>query len=92
MLYKYIYFIIITISIYFKIYFRYQWAEAIYTFLPSVPTHYIYQFANTKDIIDDSKIVITTYDLLVRAVDTFQCKIFGFVILVCYKYLIHIVI
>lgn len=39
---------------------RYQWAEAIYTFLPSVPTHYIYQFANTKDIIDDSKIVITT--------------------------------
>ncbi|XP_016906021.1 SWI/SNF-related matrix-associated actin-dependent regulator of chromatin subfamily A-like protein 1 [Apis cerana] len=60
---------------------RYQWAEAIYTFLPSVPTHYIYQFANTKDIIDDSKIVITTYDLLVRAVDTFQCKIFGFVIL-----------
>ncbi|XP_016766815.2 SWI/SNF-related matrix-associated actin-dependent regulator of chromatin subfamily A-like protein 1 isoform X2 [Apis mellifera] len=60
---------------------RYQWAEAIYTFLPSVPTHYIYQFTNTKDVIDDSKIVITTYDLLVRAVDTFQCKIFGFVIL-----------
>lgn len=58
--------------------------------MPSVPTHYIYQFANTKDIIDDSKIVITTYDLLVRAVDTFQCKIFGFVILVCYKYVIYI--
>lgn len=83
-LYKYIYFIIIIIC------YRYQWAEAIYTFLPSVPTHYIYQFTNTKDVIDDSKIVITTYDLLVRAVDTFQCKIFGFVILVCYKYLIYI--
>lgn len=60
---------------------RYQWAEAIYTFLPSVPAHYIHQFANTKDCIDGSKIVITTYDLLARAMDTFERQIFGFVIL-----------
>ncbi|KAK1133916.1 hypothetical protein K0M31_011702 [Melipona bicolor] len=60
---------------------RYQWAEAIYTFLPSIPAHYIHQFANTKDFIDDNKIVITTYDLLVRALDTFERKIFGFIIL-----------
>ncbi|XP_071856734.1 SWI/SNF-related matrix-associated actin-dependent regulator of chromatin subfamily A-like protein 1 isoform X1 [Bombus fervidus] len=60
---------------------RYQWAEAIYTFLPSVPAHYIHQFANTKDFIDSSKIVIITYDLLVRAMDKFERKIFGFVIL-----------
>lgn len=60
---------------------RYQWTEAIYTFLPSVPAHYIHQFANTKDCIDSSKIVITTYDLLVRAMDTFERQIFGFVIL-----------
>lgn len=65
--------------------FRYQWAEAIYTFLPSIPTHYIHQFANTKDFIDNDKIVITTYDLLVRALDTFERKIFGFIILVCCK-------
>ncbi|KAF3426474.1 hypothetical protein E2986_04604 [Frieseomelitta varia] len=60
---------------------RYQWAEAIYTFLPSIPTHYIHQFANTKDFIDNNKIVITTYDLLVRALDTFERKMFGFIIL-----------
>nr|XP_033331224.1 SWI/SNF-related matrix-associated actin-dependent regulator of chromatin subfamily A-like protein 1 isoform X2 [Megalopta genalis] len=60
---------------------RYQWADAIYTFLPSVPAHYIYHFSNTKDFIDDNKIVITSYDLLVRAIDTFECKSFGFVIL-----------
>ncbi|XP_076287420.1 SWI/SNF-related matrix-associated actin-dependent regulator of chromatin subfamily A-like protein 1 [Lasioglossum baleicum] len=60
---------------------RYQWAEAIYTFLPSVPTHYIYHFTNAKDFIDDHKIVITSYELLVRAIDTFERKTFGFVIL-----------
>ncbi|XP_076654181.1 SWI/SNF-related matrix-associated actin-dependent regulator of chromatin subfamily A-like protein 1 [Halictus rubicundus] len=60
---------------------RYQWAEAIYTFLPSVPTHYIYHFTNAKDFIDNNKIVITSYDLLVRAIDTFERKAFGFVIL-----------
>ncbi|XP_033331223.2 SWI/SNF-related matrix-associated actin-dependent regulator of chromatin subfamily A-like protein 1 isoform X1 [Megalopta genalis] len=60
---------------------RYQWADAIYTFLPSVPAHYIYHFSNTKDFIDNNKIVITSYDLLVRAIDTFECKSFGFVIL-----------
>ncbi|XP_017752379.1 PREDICTED: SWI/SNF-related matrix-associated actin-dependent regulator of chromatin subfamily A-like protein 1 [Eufriesea mexicana] len=59
---------------------RYQWAEAICTFLPSVPTQYIYQFMNAKDFIG-SKIVITTYDLLVRAMSTFKYHIFGFIIL-----------
>jgi len=62
---------------------RYQWSETIYDFLPSVPTHYIHQFTNTKDHIGDDKITITSYDLLVRAVDTFKKHIYGFVILVC---------
>ncbi|XP_076232047.1 SWI/SNF-related matrix-associated actin-dependent regulator of chromatin subfamily A-like protein 1 [Calliopsis andreniformis] len=59
---------------------RYQWAEAIFTFLPSVPAHYIHHFTNAKDFIDDNKIVIISYDLLVRAINTFQCRTFGFVI------------
>nr|XP_012147228.1 PREDICTED: SWI/SNF-related matrix-associated actin-dependent regulator of chromatin subfamily A-like protein 1 isoform X2 [Megachile rotundata] len=60
---------------------RYQWTDAIYTFLPSVPAQYVHQFANTKDFITGNKIVITSYDLLVRAVDAFERHTFGFVIL-----------
>lgn len=60
---------------------RYQWAETIYTFLPSVPAQYVHQFSSTKDFLDNNKIVITTYDLLVRAADVFKCQNFGFVIL-----------
>ncbi|XP_054007521.1 SWI/SNF-related matrix-associated actin-dependent regulator of chromatin subfamily A-like protein 1 [Hylaeus anthracinus] len=60
---------------------RYQWADAIYTFLPSIPAHYILHFTSSKDFCSDSRIVITSYDLLVRAVDTFEHRSFGFVIL-----------
>ena len=60
---------------------RYQWSDAIYKFLPSVPTHYVNHFTNGKDFIEDDKIVITSYDLLARAVDAFERRTFGFVIL-----------
>ncbi|XP_076626647.1 SWI/SNF-related matrix-associated actin-dependent regulator of chromatin subfamily A-like protein 1 [Colletes latitarsis] len=60
---------------------RYQWAEAIYTFLPSVPAQYIHHFTNVKDFSNDSRIIITSYDLLVRYVDAFERRMFGFVIL-----------
>ncbi|KAL6439204.1 hypothetical protein ACFW04_003853 [Cataglyphis niger] len=60
---------------------RYQWSEAIYQFLPSIPMHYVHHFANAKDCIGDDKITITSYDILVRAVDTFEKYVFGFVIL-----------
>ncbi|XP_036143302.1 SWI/SNF-related matrix-associated actin-dependent regulator of chromatin subfamily A-like protein 1 isoform X2 [Monomorium pharaonis] len=60
---------------------KYQWSSAIYEFLPTVPTHYIHHFANTKDRIDDDKITIISYDLLVRAKDIFAKHIYGFVIL-----------
>ena len=60
---------------------RYQWSEAIYKFLPSVPAHYVNHFTSGKDFIEDSKIVITSYDLLARAVDAFERRTFGFVIL-----------
>ncbi|XP_070170383.1 SWI/SNF-related matrix-associated actin-dependent regulator of chromatin subfamily A-like protein 1 [Polyergus mexicanus] len=60
---------------------RYQWSEAIYQFLPSIPMHYVHHFANARDCIGDDKITITSYDLLVRAVDTFEKYVFGFVIL-----------
>ncbi|KAM0735204.1 SWI/SNF-related matrix-associated actin-dependent regulator of chromatin subfamily A-like protein 1 [Formica fusca] len=60
---------------------RYQWSEAIYQFLPSIPMHYVHHFANARDCIGDDKITITSYDLLVRAVDTFEKCVFGFVIL-----------
>lgn len=46
--------------------------------------HYVHHFANAKDCIGDDKITITSYDILVRAVDTFEKYVFGFVILVCY--------
>ncbi|CAL7946842.1 unnamed protein product [Xylocopa violacea] len=60
---------------------RYQWADAIHMFLPSVPAHYVHHFTSTKDFIDNNKIVITTYDLLVRATNIFERQRFGFVIL-----------
>lgn len=66
-----------------EILFRFQWSEAIYKFLPSIPTQYIHHFTSTKDYIGDEKITITSYDLLNRAVDIFEKHIYGFVILVC---------
>lgn len=60
---------------------RYQWSEAIYNFLPSIPAHYVYQFSNARDSINDVKIVIVSYDLLARATKVFQQHGFGFVIL-----------
>ena len=60
---------------------RYQWSEAIYKFLPSVPAHYVNHFTSGKDFIEGGKIVITSYDLLARAVDAFERRTFGFVIL-----------
>ncbi|KOC67201.1 SWI/SNF-related matrix-associated actin-dependent regulator of chromatin subfamily A-like protein 1 [Habropoda laboriosa] len=60
---------------------RYHWSESIYTFLPSVPAQYIHHYSSTKDFLDNNNIVITTYDLIVRAVDTFTRRSFGFVIL-----------
>ncbi|XP_011694031.1 PREDICTED: SWI/SNF-related matrix-associated actin-dependent regulator of chromatin subfamily A-like protein 1 isoform X2 [Wasmannia auropunctata] len=60
---------------------KYHWSAAIYQYLPSVPTHYVHHFANAKDCIEDEKITITSYDLLVRAVATFERHIYGFVIL-----------
>ncbi|XP_014478988.1 PREDICTED: SWI/SNF-related matrix-associated actin-dependent regulator of chromatin subfamily A-like protein 1 [Dinoponera quadriceps] len=60
---------------------RFQWSEAIYQFLPSIPTHYVHHFANTKDYIGDEKVTIISYDLLHRAVDVFEKHIYGFIIL-----------
>ena len=60
---------------------RYQWSETIYKFLPSVPAHYVNHFTSGNDFINEGKIVITSYDLLARAVDKFECRTFGFVIL-----------
>lgn len=47
-----------------------------------MPTHYVHHFINTKDYIEDDKITIISYDLLVRAVDVLKKHIYGFVILV----------
>ncbi|XP_072765590.1 SWI/SNF-related matrix-associated actin-dependent regulator of chromatin subfamily A-like protein 1 isoform X3 [Anoplolepis gracilipes] len=60
---------------------RYQWSEAIYEFLPSIPMHYVHHFASARDCIGDDKVTIISYDLLARAVHTFEKHIFGFVIL-----------
>lgn len=75
-----------------KILYRFQWSEAIYEFLPSIPTQYIHHFANTKDYIADEKITIISYDLLNRAIDVFEKHMYGFVILVRMCYFIHIFI
>ncbi|XP_015607766.1 SWI/SNF-related matrix-associated actin-dependent regulator of chromatin subfamily A-like protein 1 isoform X2 [Cephus cinctus] len=60
---------------------RYQWSEAIFNFLPSVPTQYIHHFTSGKDFIDDAKIVIVSYDLLGRAINTFERGNFPTIIL-----------
>ncbi|XP_077274708.1 SWI/SNF-related matrix-associated actin-dependent regulator of chromatin subfamily A-like protein 1 [Temnothorax americanus] len=60
---------------------KFQWSEAIYEFLPSIPTHYVHHFASTKDRIEDDKITITSYDFLARNVHVFERHIYGFVIL-----------
>lgn len=46
--------------------------------------HYVRHFANGKDCIGDAKIIIISYDILIRAIDIFEKHIFGFVILVCH--------
>ncbi|XP_015181372.1 PREDICTED: SWI/SNF-related matrix-associated actin-dependent regulator of chromatin subfamily A-like protein 1 [Polistes dominula] len=60
---------------------RYQWSEAIFNYLPSIPAHYIHQFTNVKDFNNDVKIVIVSYDLLARSEELFKSLGFGFVIL-----------
>ncbi|KAH0952756.1 hypothetical protein HN011_010895 [Eciton burchellii] len=60
---------------------KYQWSEAIYEFLPSVPTHYVHHFVNAKDRIGDEQIIIISYDMLARVADILEKHIFGFVIL-----------
>ncbi|XP_043501144.1 SWI/SNF-related matrix-associated actin-dependent regulator of chromatin subfamily A-like protein 1 isoform X1 [Polistes fuscatus] len=60
---------------------RYQWSEAIYNYLPSIPAHYIHQFTNVKDFNNDVKIVIVSYDLLAKSEELFERLGFGFVIL-----------
>ncbi|XP_012285724.1 SWI/SNF-related matrix-associated actin-dependent regulator of chromatin subfamily A-like protein 1 [Orussus abietinus] len=60
---------------------RYQWSEAIFNFLPSIPTHYVQHFTSGKDYINNSRVVIVSYDLLSRALDTFLKHVFGFIIL-----------
>ncbi|XP_012259547.2 SWI/SNF-related matrix-associated actin-dependent regulator of chromatin subfamily A-like protein 1 [Athalia rosae] len=59
---------------------RYQWSEAIYKFLPSVPIHYIKHFTTGKDFISDAKIVIMSYDILARAIDSVEKNVYGVII------------
>lgn len=47
----------------------------------SVPAQHVSHFSNANDYIGDNNIVITTYDLFIRAADAFKRKTFGFVIL-----------
>ncbi|XP_015509270.1 SWI/SNF-related matrix-associated actin-dependent regulator of chromatin subfamily A-like protein 1 isoform X1 [Neodiprion lecontei] len=59
---------------------RYQWSEAIYTFLPSVPTHYVHHYTTAKDTVGDAKIVIMSYDILKRTISSLERHVFGAVI------------
>ncbi|XP_043276402.1 SWI/SNF-related matrix-associated actin-dependent regulator of chromatin subfamily A-like protein 1 [Venturia canescens] len=60
---------------------RYQWSEAIFTFLPSVPVQSVHHFTSGKDYIGNSQITIVSYDLLVRSIEVFKRRTYGFVIL-----------
>ncbi|KAG7196652.1 hypothetical protein KM043_015990 [Ampulex compressa] len=60
---------------------KYQWSESIFNFVPSIPSHYVHHIANVKDYIDHQKIVIISYDLLVRMVNSFENHVFGFIIM-----------
>lgn len=63
-------------------YFRYQWSQAIFTFLPSVASQCVQQVRNTKDFIEDSDITIVSYDLVHRMMDQLEKKPFGVIIVV----------
>lgn len=65
---------------------RYQWSEAIFNYLPSVPVQYVHHFTSGKDYVGNSKITIVSYDLLVRSIDVFRRRPYGFVILVSIYY------
>lgn len=60
---------------------RYQWSEAIYRFLPSIPAQHVFQFINGKDCLGSERVTIVSYDLLARHIQTFENKVFGFLII-----------
>ncbi|XP_033228267.1 SWI/SNF-related matrix-associated actin-dependent regulator of chromatin subfamily A-like protein 1 isoform X2 [Belonocnema kinseyi] len=59
---------------------RYQWSEAIFRFLPSVPVHHVRQFTKSKDGFEMGEVTIVSYDLLARSIDDFEKHHFGIVI------------
>nr|CAD7398451.1 unnamed protein product [Timema cristinae] len=45
---------------------RYDWLEAIQTWLPTIPTHHVEVMTSGKDDIGGARILITSYDLMSR--------------------------
>lgn len=60
---------------------RYQWMDAIFEYLPTIPVQQVYQFTSSKNCLGNEKIVIVSYDILTRSVDMFVKKKFGTIIL-----------
>lgn len=61
---------------------RFPWEEAIQTFLPSVSPFYITVMTTTKDLVNEAKVVICSYDLMKSALQDLLRKKFGVIILV----------
>ncbi|XP_043480130.1 SWI/SNF-related matrix-associated actin-dependent regulator of chromatin subfamily A-like protein 1 [Leptopilina heterotoma] len=59
---------------------RYQWSEAIFKFLPSVPVQKVNHFTTKDRGFEFDKVTIVSYDLLSRSIDIFQNQFFGVVI------------
>lgn len=66
---------------------RFAWAEAIFSWLPTVPRHTVAVMTTGKDFVDDAKILIISYDLLSKNGTELEKRKFNMVILVSVKYL-----
>ncbi|XP_067014077.2 SWI/SNF-related matrix-associated actin-dependent regulator of chromatin subfamily A-like protein 1 [Anabrus simplex] len=61
---------------------RFLWSEAIQTWLPSVPLHSVMVLTCSKDPIEeDTRVLITSYDLLSRASSAISKLSFGVIVL-----------
>lgn len=59
---------------------RYTWLEAIENWLPSVPLHSIMVMTSGKDFVKDARVLILSYDLLVRQQKAMMSLSYGVVI------------
>lgn len=61
---------------------RYLWADAIMTWLPSVPYHNVMVMTSSTDYVKEARVLITSYDLMTRRQKELKEMHFGVCIMV----------